>query len=217
MVYNRRVVVLNDASSIRDLLEKRATIYSDRPKSWMYHEICDRKKAVFNVSSQDPRHMQYRKLLRSGLSPRATQQYWPLLQSEVRNFLDGLESSPMNYEYHIRRLPDLSFLPWLSLSFAVRNSAAIIMKLAYGYDIQDNDPFIRVAEEANKISGWALAPGKWLVDYLPVGGFTSTTLSIFSYLLVHSAFHSFFHPWVGLETTRRGMAPSSRLSVRRAA
>lgn len=58
---------------------------------------------------------------------------------------------------------ELSFVP------VCRNAAAVIMELAYGYKVQDvDDQFIGIANEAAKISGWALAPGRWLVDYIPI-------------------------------------------------
>jgi len=101
-VYNRRIVILNNATTVRDLLQQRAAIYSDRPKSWMFHEICDRKKAIFNISSLDTRHGQYRKLMHTSLNSRATQKYWPLLQSEVVKLLEALSSSPDQYDNHIR-------------------------------------------------------------------------------------------------------------------
>lgn len=44
------------------------------------------------------------------------------------------------------------------------------MKITYGYTLTDSDdPFIRVAEESAQISGWALTPGRWMVDYYPIG------------------------------------------------
>ncbi|KAG6917491.1 hypothetical protein DXG01_002355 [Tephrocybe rancida] len=152
-VYNRRIVVLNDAVAVRDLLEKRANIYSDRPKSPMFHDVCGRGKSIFNVSSLDERHRQYRKLLNTGLGARATQSYWPLIQSEVEILLNGLVTSPKDFEKHIRRQV---------------NAAAVIMKMAYGYTVTADDPFIKVAEESSIISGQATAPGKWLVDYYPI-------------------------------------------------
>ncbi|RDB27129.1 O-methylsterigmatocystin oxidoreductase [Hypsizygus marmoreus] len=158
-VYNQRIIVLNDATAVHDLLEKRANIYSDRPKSSMYQDICDRKKAVFNISSLDPRHKLYRKLLQTGLSARATQSFWPLIQDEVNVLLDGFEKSPEKYEKHIRR-----------------NAAAVIMKVTYGYDVKEDDLFIQAAEEASKISGWAMAPGRWLVNYYPILRFVPSFL-----------------------------------------
>ncbi|TFK41710.1 cytochrome P450 [Crucibulum laeve] len=149
-VYNRIIVVLNDVTSVRNLLEKRAHIYSDRPVSWMYNTICDRGKAIFNVSSLDERHKQYRKLLKTGLGVRATRDFWPLLQTEVETLVEGLTRSPEKHESHIRR-----------------NAAGVIMKVAFGYTVTEDDHFIKVAEEAAKVSGWATAPGRWLVDYIP--------------------------------------------------
>jgi cytochrome P450 len=101
-VYNCRIIVLNSATAVRELLEQRAATYSDRPKSWMFQEICDRKKAIFNISSTDARHRQYRKFMHAGLNAHASRDYWPLLQSEVGKLLDGLFSSPDKYEQHIR-------------------------------------------------------------------------------------------------------------------
>jgi cytochrome P450 len=102
-VYNQRVVVLNDLNVIRDLLDRRANSYSDRPKAWMYQELCDRKKSVFNVSSNDERHRIYRKLLQTGLGPRAIRHYSPIFESEALVLLEELEQDPDNYEAHFRR------------------------------------------------------------------------------------------------------------------
>jgi len=51
----------------------------------------------------------------------------------------------------------------------IRNATAVIMKMAYGYTVGPDDPFVQVAEESSKISGWATTPGRWLVDYYPAG------------------------------------------------
>ncbi|KAF6762745.1 cytochrome P450 [Ephemerocybe angulata] len=150
-VYNRHIVVLNSAEAISDLLETKAEIYSDRPMSWMYNVICDRGRAIFNISSSNPRHKQYRKTLQSGLGLRATREYLPLIQQESLRLALGLIQSPEQLVTHVQR-----------------NSAAVIMKVAFGYTITDDDPFIKVADEASRISGWATQPGRWLVDHHPI-------------------------------------------------
>ncbi|KAJ4474472.1 cytochrome P450 [Lentinula aciculospora] len=151
-IYNRRIIVLNDQKSVRDILDKRAPLYSDRPKSWMYHELCGRGKSVFNISSLDKRHGKYRRLLQHGLSGRAIREYHDLLDNEANVFVESMIQEPDTFQHHLRR-----------------NAAAVIMKIAYGYTLTENDdPFIRVAEESAKISGWALAPGRWIVDYYPI-------------------------------------------------
>ncbi|KAG5717253.1 O-methylsterigmatocystin oxidoreductase [Termitomyces sp. T112] len=150
-VYSHRTVVINDVDALRDLLEKRGNIYSDRPKLPMFHDVCGRGKTVFNISSLDNRHMQYRRLLRTGLSARATQEYWPLLQSELEILLHGFAANPKEFENHIRR-----------------NVTAVIMKMAFGYTVTKDDLFIKVIEETSRLSGLAMAPGRWLVDYFPI-------------------------------------------------
>ncbi|KAG7441817.1 cytochrome P450 [Guyanagaster necrorhizus] len=159
LIYNRRVIVLNDSKSVHDLLDKRANIYSDRPKAWMYHEICARGKSVFNISSLDSRHKQYRRLLQEGVGAMATLQYSSLLDAMADMMVEGFIDSPEKYVHHLRR-----------------NSAAVIMKVAYGYTVTENDDFIKVAEESAMISAQTLAPGRWLVDYYPIVRFLPSWL-----------------------------------------
>lgn len=43
------------------------------------------------------------------------------------------------------------------------------MKVAYGYTIdKDNDHFVALAEESMRVGSLAAAPGKWLVDSVPI-------------------------------------------------
>lgn len=103
-IYNKQVIVLNEATVVHDLLNKRAGLYSDRPKSWMFHEICGRGKSVFNISSLDERHKKYRRLLLTGLGPSATRSYWPVLHSEAQVLVDNFAENPKEFEKHLRRL-----------------------------------------------------------------------------------------------------------------
>ncbi|KAJ7595334.1 cytochrome P450 [Mycena floridula] len=154
-IYNRRVIVLNDVSSIRNLLDKRASIYSDRPKSWMT-ELCARGNTVFNISSLGARHKQYRRLIQTGLRPH---DYSPVIKEQVETLVQGLIASPKDFEAHFRR-----------------STAAVIMKVAYGYTVRENDAFISVAEESAKITNIAMSPGRWLVDYYPIVRFIPSWL-----------------------------------------
>lgn len=42
-------------------------------------------------------------MLQTGLNARATESYWPLLQSEIHTLLEGLRKSPGRLEDHLRR------------------------------------------------------------------------------------------------------------------
>ncbi|KAJ7710621.1 cytochrome P450 [Mycena rosella] len=151
-VCNRLTIVLNTHTAVHDLLERRAGIYSGRPASWMFGVICGRAKAVFNISATDARHRIYRRLLQRGLGGQAVKDYWPVLEEEVDILIRGLTDTPDEFEQQIRR-----------------NATAVIMKVAFGYSITvAHDRFISVAEQSSNISGWAMAPGRWLVDYYPI-------------------------------------------------
>ncbi|ETW75662.1 cytochrome P450 monooxygenase 5 [Heterobasidion irregulare TC 32-1] len=151
-VYNQHIVVLNTYSAVHDLLDKRAAIYSDRPKSWMLHHLVGREKTVFNIAASDARHRRYRKILHNELNQRATERYAEILEDETTLLIQGLEQSPQGLEDHVRR-----------------HAGSVIMKLAFGYSVAEHDDFfVQAAEESSKISGFALAPGRWLVESYPL-------------------------------------------------
>lgn len=104
-VYNTRIVVLSSYRSIYDLLNGRASIYSDRPHSPMLHDplMCNRGKTVFNISAKHPRHRKYRKLLQGGLSSKATKEYESLLIYETKTLVEGLAENPRKVEWLVRR------------------------------------------------------------------------------------------------------------------
>lgn len=101
--YLRRFVVLNTAEAVNDLLEKRQMLYSDRPMSWMMFKLCGREMTVFNISSLHPRHRKYRRLMHNGLSSDAIESYWPLMQNETREMVEGFLLTPHLYEEYIRK------------------------------------------------------------------------------------------------------------------
>ena len=49
-----------------------------------------------------------------------------------------------------------------------RNASAVIMKVAFGYTVKEDDAFIAIADESSRISSRAMQPGRWLVDYYPL-------------------------------------------------
>ncbi|EGN94381.1 hypothetical protein SERLA73DRAFT_96479 [Serpula lacrymans var. lacrymans S7.3] len=151
-IFSRQYVVLNTVKAAIDLLESRSGIYSDRPRAWMYKELAGRKWAVFNIYIHEPRHKQYRKLLHSGLNPRATDTYRQILEDETEKFLQGLAVTPDQFISHIRRY-----------------AGANILKVAYGWTVSGNDDyFVKIMEESIGIQAQATQPGRWLVDSYPI-------------------------------------------------
>lgn len=123
-VYNTRIVVLNSYRSIHDLLNGRASIYSDRPYSSMLHDpnMCNRGKTVFNISAKHPRHRKYRKLLQGGLSAKATKEYESLLIGETKALVEGLAEMPRMVEWLVRRSVVVFFLSDARWPHSYRNT-----------------------------------------------------------------------------------------------
>ena len=74
-ILNKETIFLNSAKAVVDLMESRASIYSDRPRAWMTGELARRKLSIFRTSSADPRFRVLRRLLQDGLNPRAAKNY----------------------------------------------------------------------------------------------------------------------------------------------
>ncbi|TFK21403.1 cytochrome P450 [Coprinopsis marcescibilis] len=168
-VYNTTLIVLSSVQAIQDMLERRQDIYSERPRNTMYNDICGRGKTIFNVDASSTRHKMYRKMLGKGLGPRGGRAgngakvirgYTPLIEREARRLAESLISMSRG---HGEGIVD-DFIPLVQ-----RSAVAVILGIAFGYTVQgDSDPFIKVSEEASKISGYAMAPGRWMVDYVPL-------------------------------------------------
>lgn len=94
-----------------------------------------------------------------------------MLEHEALVLSDSLIATPERLVEHLRRYhicDDPLSIDCLCL-IAIRNAAAVIMKIAFGYQVtEDNDHFVALAEESMRVGSLAGAPGKWLVDSLPI-------------------------------------------------
>ena len=180
-VYNRSLVVLNTISAIQTLLNQRAELYSHRPMSWMYNVICGRGQTIFQISPTDATHKTYRRLLQTELGVRGTKIYAGIIQEELGNLVEGMRSNPARWVAHLQRY-GLAFILWRCvvsvLMWVSRNASAVIMKVAFGYTVKEDDAFIAFADEASRISSRAMQPGKWLVDYYPLCVYTLNSIDL---------------------------------------
>ncbi|KAF8582288.1 cytochrome P450 [Ramaria rubella] len=150
-ILGRRIVVINSRAMAEELLDHRGAIYSDRPFPTMSGLLMKREKSIF-IMSYTERLKSYRKLMHNNFNARASQKLWPLQEHEARVFLRSLLQSPHNLTEHIRRY-----------------AGAVILKVAYGYEVKsEHDYFLELAQATMKIGSAASAPGKWLVDSWPV-------------------------------------------------
>ncbi|TRM68310.1 cytochrome P450 [Schizophyllum amplum] len=152
-VHSKQFVVINNVKAAFDLMEGRSNIYSDRPMAWFFMapQLGNRGMSPTNISSQNPLHKTYRRMLGHGLNQRAVKNYSPIMRDELKTLVSNINATPENFIAHIRRM-----------------SNATALKLAYGWPMKDdNDILIEMIKEAFYLAGIALQPGRWAVDSWP--------------------------------------------------
>ncbi|KAK8064424.1 cytochrome P450 [Apiospora phragmitis] len=95
-----------------------------------------------------------RKFLHGAVGTKASLiSYAELQETEVRRFLLRVLERPEALRDHIRT-----------------EAGAIILKVAYGYEIEPHkeDPLVRIADDAMDQFSKAMIPGAWLVDMVPI-------------------------------------------------
>jgi hypothetical protein len=115
-VYSQVVVVLCSLSAVKDLLEKRGNIYSDRRImriTEMYVVTsCRAPCSRYSISRMEldwplstirmnETWRKGRKLLDHSLRPGAMTSYWPMIQEKTREFLGRLRANPKDFRAHI--------------------------------------------------------------------------------------------------------------------
>lgn len=151
-VLGQTMIVVNSPQVAIDMLERKSTIYSDRPTLIMAHELVGWRDILAGLSLSD-RFRKYRRLMHSAVGTRgSTEQFYPIEEQEMRCFLAKTLSDPGNFAAHARRM-----------------AGAVILQITYGYKVQtDNDPMVRVVDNAMDQFSELVVPGAYLVDTLPI-------------------------------------------------
>ncbi|KAI0061754.1 cytochrome P450 [Artomyces pyxidatus] len=152
-VLGQMIVVLQSPRTIRDLLDNRGTTYSDRPvlpfcekAGWDWLLTLTRAGEQWRIG---------RRVVDRGLRPAATIQFQPMQRAKTHGFLKLLLERPDQFLEHIEHL-----------------QGAIVMSLAYGYDIKERkDLFLDTAREFDSILKTTILPVWSLPEWLPGMGF----------------------------------------------
>ncbi|EPQ59616.1 cytochrome P450 [Gloeophyllum trabeum ATCC 11539] len=150
-VLGQTMVILNSPKLAVDMLERKSSIYSDRPTLTMGGEIVGWKNTLVLTGYGD-RFRSIRKMFHSVIGTKAlTTQFLPVEERETRRFLKRVLSKPEEIAEHIR---------W--------TAGSIILQIAYGYIVKDEaDPIVDIVEKATEQFSLATAPGAFLVDIIP--------------------------------------------------
>lgn len=146
------MIILNSAKDAVALLDKRSSIYSDRPILYMGGELIG-WKYILGLTPYGDRFREYRRLMAKFIGGKTqVERHFPVMEQEATSFLKRILRRPDDLGANIRT-----------------HAGAIILKLAYGYTIrEDEDPFVTLADRAMAQFTEATTPGAFLVDVFPL-------------------------------------------------
>ncbi|KAJ7142221.1 cytochrome P450 [Mycena epipterygia] len=146
----KSVVILLSLKATEDLLEKRSSIYSDRPTSPML-DLLDWTWNLPLMPYGDTWRA-HRRLFSQEFNVTALQNFRPEELAATHGLLHRLVHTPDAFRDHLRQM-----------------AGEIIISVAYGIDVLPvNDPYIAVAEHGVSASVQASTPGRFLVDSIPL-------------------------------------------------
>ncbi|KAJ7693215.1 cytochrome P450 [Mycena rosella] len=144
------IVVLSSMEAIRDLFEKRSSLYSDRPRMPMLVELMGWDFAL-GLMRYGSRWRAHRKLFHDAFNVGAAKQFQPQERAAAHRLLRRILNRPNDIMEHFRHM-----------------TGALIMDVAYGIDVNSpGDRYIGLAQESMHGLSIASLPGKFLVDTIP--------------------------------------------------
>ncbi|KAI0063334.1 cytochrome P450 [Artomyces pyxidatus] len=150
-LFGRSIIFLNSYKACSDLLDKRSTIYSDRPRVPMVGELMGFSWVTL-FTNYGPEHRKNRQLTHHALSTTAIRTYVPMIQHWIMQFLhDSLVDPQADMAPRVREL-----------------SSVITMELCYGHDVasRESGRFTALAEEG--VFRFQIGvSGGYLVDFIP--------------------------------------------------
>ncbi|KAJ7445000.1 cytochrome P450 [Mycena galericulata] len=145
------VIVLSSLEATDALLEKRGSIYSDRPTLPMLGELMGWRYALslmkYGNEWRTDRRL-FNQEFTAGVGPASR----PRQRVAAHAILRRLLGNPDGFLDHIRQM-----------------AGETIMAVTYGIDVlPTDDPYITLAEKAMEAASSASVPGKFLVDFIPI-------------------------------------------------
>ncbi|KAJ6562200.1 cytochrome P450 [Mycena capillaripes] len=149
--FGQSVVILNSPKAVSDLLERRSTLYSDRPQFCFLGNLVGYADSV-PLANYGDRHREYRKLMSEVLGPRKVSQYHAMEEQHMRQFLRNILQAPERFRDHIHHVV-----------------ACIVFDVSHGYTVAEkNDPMMTLAHKADDEFTTAVLPGRYLCDVFPI-------------------------------------------------
>ncbi|THH14926.1 hypothetical protein EW146_g5474 [Bondarzewia mesenterica] len=146
-VLGTHLIILNSEKAANDLLNKRSSIYSDRPKM----AVIVRLGWSLGFVPYGQRWRDMRKAFHQYFHPTATLQYHPIEERATVELLKRLLDTPEDFIEHLRHM-----------------TGRIILEITYGIKVQPHgDPYIDAAERALEGKAFGSTTRAGLYDILP--------------------------------------------------
>ncbi|KAK1835309.1 cytochrome P450 [Podospora conica] len=166
-VLGNHMIVLNSQRAANEILDKRGAIYQDRPNFVLFDVMGWGLTLTF--MPYGPRFKLHRSVLQTGFTKSAITKYASIQEDEARQAVARIVKSPPGWENSFRR-----FAP------------AVVLRIGFGVTVNsDDDPYIKIAKDANLATSKGGNPGTALVDYLPAFRWIPEVLN-FSMTLKHA-------------------------------
>ncbi|GAB1517022.1 hypothetical protein RhiTH_000065 [Rhizoctonia solani] len=148
------IIVLNSSDAAEDLLSKRSSIYSDRPRASTTMATSDRLVGWGNntgIIRYGERWRAQRRMTHELLHKRASEELWPSIIKNSRLALEQLLDKPDEFESHLRRMAGSS-----------------IIKSVYGYEATaSNDALFEAVSQAVQGFSQAVLASNFYVNLFP--------------------------------------------------
>ncbi|CCM01198.1 uncharacterized protein FIBRA_03246 [Fibroporia radiculosa] len=151
-LFGQPIVILNSSKHALELLDRRGTLYSDRPVLTVAGKIAgwDQTLVLLPYGSS---FREYRRMTSRWIGTRRdVARIVPTMEFETSHFLVRLARHPDSLIEEVRR-----------------TTGAVILKMIYGYEVQENgDPLVDLVDTAVAQFSALTAPGAFLADFFPI-------------------------------------------------
>ncbi|THU79723.1 cytochrome P450 [Dendrothele bispora CBS 962.96] len=147
----RNVVVVDSFHSARELLDNRGLYYSCRPRFVVYEELMGISPALTFLQYGTKEFSKHRKIFQSFLGKHESAEYIPTQAEHAKILVRNLVKDPQQYVWYLEKY-----------------TTSIIIHITSGYQvIEDDDMYIKIAQDYSKKLNDAGSPGNTPIDYFP--------------------------------------------------
>ncbi|KAJ8508558.1 hypothetical protein ONZ45_g9169 [Pleurotus djamor] len=150
-VLGQPILVLGTHTTANDLLDRRASIYSDRPRNIVVGELMTRGY-LSALTNHNESWRRMRRATHEAVGPHAHKHYFPRQELEVSILVSTLFSSAHHFVDNLKR-----------------HNTSFLLSIIYGVPptLDASDPLIMWVDEVGESVTQASLPGAYLVEFLP--------------------------------------------------